>query len=100
MVVRSVRTATWTDDGSDACELRQQLLDAVDDADDVGAGLPLDVDDHGRDGVHPRRLLDVLGVVDDVGDVGQAHRRAVAVGDDQRPVLRRSISSWSLAPIV
>ena len=90
VVVRSVRIETLTADGQRGAELRQQRLDAVDDRDDVGAGLPLDVDDDGRRLVHPRRLLDVLGAVDDVGDVGQAHRRAVAVGDDQGPVLGRS----------
>ena len=37
--------------------------------------------------VHPRRLLHVLGVVDDVGHVGQPHRRAVPVGDDERAVI-------------
>ena len=64
--------------------------------DDVGAGLALDVEDHGRRVVHPRRLLDVLDAVDDVGDVGQAYRRAVAVGDDQRPIVlaRESAGRW------
>ena len=37
--------------------------------------------------VHPGGLLDVLHAVDDVGHVGQPHRRAVAVGDDERPVV-------------
>ena len=32
--------------------------------------------------VLPRGELVVLGAVDDVGDVGQMHRRAVLVGDD------------------
>ncbi len=44
-----------------ALQLGQQLLDAVDDLDDVGAGLALDVDDHRRGVVHPGRLLDVFG---------------------------------------
>ncbi len=30
----------------------------------------------------------VLHGIDDLADVGQAHRRAVAVGDDQRLVVR------------
>ncbi len=64
-------------------ELRQQLLDAVDDLDDVGAGLALDVDQHRRQLVGPGQQAAVLGAVDDVGDVLQADRRAVAVGDDQ-----------------
>ncbi len=37
--------------------------------------------------VHPGRLADVLDVVDHVGHVGQLHRRAVAVGHDQRRVI-------------
>ena len=89
VVVRSVRTVTWTDGGQRGLELRQQRADAVDDRDDVGARLALDVHDHRRRLVHPRRLLDVLGVVDDVGDVGQAHRRAVAVRDDRAAGTRR-----------
>ena len=39
-------------------------------------------------GVEPGRGLVVLDAVDDVAELLQAHRRAVAVGDDQRPVLR------------
>ncbi len=65
-------------------QLWQQLLDAVHDVDDIGARLPLDVDDHRRNLVHPGRLLDVLHIVDHVGDIGQMHRRSVAIGDDQR----------------
>src|SRR5690606_11602205 len=63
-------------------QLRQQLLDLVDDLDHVCAGLALDVQDDGRLFVDPRRLPDVFRVVDDVGDVGQPDRRAVPVGDD------------------
>ena len=49
VVVRSVRIVDL--DGrqaSDALQLRQQRLDAVDDLDDVGARLPLNIDDDGR----------------------------------------------------
>ena len=70
-----------------ALQLGQQLFDAVDDLDDVGARLPLDVDDHRRGVVHPGRQLDVFGAVDGVGQVGELHRRPVDKGDDQRPVL-------------
>ena len=48
VTVRSVRTVNLTEEGSDGCNLRQQLLDGVDHGDDVGAGLALDVDDDGR----------------------------------------------------
>ena len=79
VVVRSVSSCTSTDAGSAALQLRQQLLDAVDDLDHVGAGLALDVDDDRRRLVRPGREPHVLGVVDHVGDVGQADRRAVAL---------------------
>ena len=68
-------------------QARHQRLDPVHHRDDVGAGLALDVDDHGRRQVHPRRRLDVLGVVDRVGDVGKFDRRAVVIRDDQRHVI-------------
>ena len=48
VVVRSVRIATLHRRRQRRRELRQQLLDAVDHLDDVGAGLPLDVQDHRR----------------------------------------------------
>ena len=41
-------------------QLLQAQLDAVDNLDDVGARLPLDIDDDRRRGVHPRRLVRVL----------------------------------------
>ena len=72
MIVRSVSTSTETAAGSEALQLRQQRLDAIDDLDDVRPGLPLDVENHRRRVVHPGGLPDVLGVVDDVGHVGQA----------------------------
>ena len=89
VVVRSVRICTVTDDGQRGLQARHQRLDPVDDRDDVGAGLALNIDDHGRRQVHPRRRLDVLGVVDRVGDVGKFDRRAVVIGDDQRQVILR-----------
>ena len=87
VVVRSVRTLRFTADGMLLRQLRQEVVDAVDDLDDVGARLALDVHDHRRRLVHPRRLAHVLGVVGHVGDVGEPHRRAVALGDDERPVV-------------
>jgi len=48
----------------------QQLLDAIDDLDDVGTRLPLDVQDHGRDRIGPGRLLDILRVVHGFGHIG------------------------------
>ena len=72
--------------GQRALELRQELLHAIDHLDEVGPRLSLDIDDDGRTGAHPRRLPEVLGVVHGVGDVGEEHGGAVAVGDDERPV--------------
>ena len=39
-------------------------------------------------GVEPGSGLVVLHAVDDVAELFQADRRAIAIGDDQRPVLR------------
>ena len=72
-------------------------LDAVDDRDDVGARLPLDVDDHRRLSVHPRRLLRRSPAPSTtVATSDSAHRRAVAVGDDQRLVVAaaRAAGRW------
>ena len=41
--------------------------------------------------VGPGAELGVLGAVDDGGDVGQPHRRAVAIGDDQLAVV---VAGW------
>ena len=78
VTVRSVSSATSIEAGSDGLQLRQQLLDAVDHLDHVGAGLALDVEDDRRHLVHPRGEAHVLRAVDHVGDVGEADRRAVA----------------------
>ena len=77
--------------------MRQQLFDPVHNADDVGARLTLNVDDHGwgqsrllsRAGrsAHPRGQLIVLYAVDDIGNVAEPHRRAVVIGNDNRFVL-------------
>ena len=63
-------------------QLRKQRFDAIGDLNDVRAGLALDVQDDGAAVARPRRELRVLDAVDDVGDVLEADRRAVAVRDD------------------
>ena len=68
--------------GQAGLQLRQQLLDAVDDGDDVGAGLALNVDDDGGLAIHPRGLLGVFRGIDDGGHVGGADGSAVAIGND------------------
>src|SRR5581483_6332593 len=69
-------------------ELGQALLDAVNNLNNVGAGLALDVEDDRRGLVHPCRLFGVLGAVDDGGDVFKHDRRALAIGDDDAFVIR------------
>ena len=76
--------------GQRADQLRQEPFHAVHDLDDVRARLALDVEDHRGDVVPPGRLLHVLGVVDHLGDVGQADGSAVPVRDDERPVVAGS----------
>ena len=61
-----------------------------DDFDDVGAGLPLDIDDDGGRALVPAAGAIVLQAVDTIGDVADGNRRAVAIGDDDGLVgLRR-----------
>ena len=68
-------------------QLRQQLLDAVNNGDDVGAGLALDIDDDRRLAPHPGGLLRVFGGIDDGGDIGGADRGPIAIGNDDWPVI-------------
>ncbi len=60
--------------------------DLADDFDDVGAGLPLDIDDDRRRALVPAAGAIVLQAVDDDRDVADRDRRAIAVGDDDRLV--------------
>ena len=64
-------------------ELRQQRLDAIDRVDDVGAGHALNGQDDGALLVVPAGQQVVLRPFDRLADIADAHRRAVAVGDDQ-----------------
>ena len=61
VVVRSVTTATSTAAGSAALSAGSSAWMPVDDGDDVGARLALDVDDDCRIGVDPGGELGVLG---------------------------------------
>ena len=63
-------------------ELRQPGLDRVDDRHRVGVGLALDREHDRAVVVEPARDLVVLDAVDDVGDLVELDRRAVAIGDD------------------
>ena len=68
-------------------ELRQQRGNAVDGRDDVRAGLAIDDQQDRRLAVGQAGVAEVLDAVADVRDVVEPHRRAVAIRDDQRPVL-------------
>ena len=69
----------------------QQRLNRIDHPDDVGPGLPLNIQDDRRVRVDPGGQLGVFRAVDDSGDVRDAHRRAIAVGNDDRLVLRAGL---------
>ena len=79
---RSETRSTWTEGGIDSCSCGISCLDRVDELDRVGAGLPLNRQALGRLVVEPGADALVLHRVDDVGDVLEPHRRAVAPGDD------------------
>src|SRR5260370_29657645 len=73
-----------------ALQFRHLLADLADHFDNVGAGLPLDIDDDGRRALVPAAGAIVLQPIDDLGDVADGDRRAVAIGDDDGLVgLRR-----------
>ena len=68
-------------------ECGQKRFDAIDDVDDVGAGLPLNIQDDRRSVIEPGGLAGVFDAVDDIGDVCDAHRRAVLIPDDDGLIL-------------
>jgi hypothetical protein len=69
-------------------QMRQLLLHVVDGLDDVGVRLAEQDDQDRRLSVGHAEIAHILNGVLHLGDVGQLHRRAVAVGDDQRRVIR------------
>ena len=62
-------------------------MNAIDNGDNVGSRLPLDVDDDGRLAVHPRGLLRVFGGIDNRGNIGSANGCSISIGDDDRLVI-------------
>ena len=70
-------------------ELRQQGLDPIDGVDDVRAGLAEHLELHGRFAVGQTGDANVLHRVLNGSEVGEAYRRAIAVGHDQRFVVGR-----------
>ncbi len=66
---------------------RQGFLDAIDGGDDVGAGFLRDADDDGRFAVGQAQIVQVFRPVGHGGDVRQAHRGAIARGDDEAGIV-------------
>ena len=64
-------------------QLRQQGFDAIDRVDDVGAWLALDAQNDRTLLVEPAGEQIVLRSLDDIADVADPHRRAIAIRDDQ-----------------
>jgi hypothetical protein len=58
-------------------ELRQYRLDALHHVDGVGPGLPLNVENHSRDSVHPRSLAAVFDAIQNIRDVLHKHGRII-----------------------
>ncbi len=63
-------------------QLRQKFFDAIDDRDNVGARLALNVQDDCGIFVRPRGLANVLRAIHHRSDIRQSYRAAVAIGDD------------------
>jgi len=63
-------------------QLRQKFLDAVNDADNIRAGLALDVHQDGRLLIGPSSLQDVLDSVGHGSHIGDTNGSTVAIGDD------------------
>ena len=72
--------------GKGRLELREKFLYAVDHGNDVCARLPLNIENDGGILIGPRRLLAVFHAVDDVRDIAEADRRAIAVSNDERAI--------------
>ena len=85
VVVRSVSIAISIEDGTVARSFGSSALMRSTTSNDVGARLPLDVHNHGRRVVHPRRLHGVLDAIDDIRDILQ---------HDRAPFLYATITCW------
>ena len=84
-------------------QARQLGPNAVDGLDDVGAGLAGQNDRDARFAVDQAGVAQVLDRIEDLGDVGEPDRRAVAVGDHEIAILvgvRRLIVGVDLIVVV
>ena len=68
-------------------ELRQDRFDAIDRVDDVGTRLFVKKDQNRRLAVRKPLIAQIFDPVAHFPDIGQPHRRAVAISDHQRPVI-------------
>ena len=73
--------------GQRTAQLRQEPFDAIDNLDDIGAGLPLDIYDDRRDVVDPRWLIYILDAINHRCHIRQHDRRPIAIRDDERTIL-------------
>ena len=71
----------------EALSCRHQRLDQIDGRDDVRVRLPVQNDQDGWLAVGEAGVAQILDPVGHLADIGKMHRRAVAVGDDQRLVV-------------
>ena len=83
---RSLRTSSVDRGGELRPQCRHQRADRVDDLHRVGAGLALNRDEDRASRALIGPGLVVLHAVEDARHLVEAHRRAVAVGDHDRPV--------------
>src|SRR4051794_7219005 len=70
---------------------RQKRANALDDGNDIGSRLTLNVKDNTWSGIHPSTQLVIFGGVFDGCDILQTNRSAVFVGNDQVPVFFRGL---------
>ena len=65
-----------------SANLRQQRLYGVDDTDDIGPGLSLNIKNYGRGIVHPGFLVIILRAIDDRGHIGEQYCHLGTAGHD------------------
>ena len=89
VVVRSIATFMSMSDGIEALSCGMSAVTRSTVVDDVGARLAVEDDEHRRLAVGEPEVAHVLDRVEHLRHIRQAHRVAVAVGDDEVAVLRR-----------
>ena len=87
VVERSTANPTSMAGEIEALQLGHQRLHQIDGADDVGARLSVEDDQDGRLAVGETGVAEVFDPVGHLADIGQMHRCAISIGDDQRLVV-------------